>query len=86
MKHQGRWFDRFLAAGLAALVLVCGGASAQITKRGKAYEFRAKYVKGSKVTFDFTTAVTQFQSASGVSKEQTITFPATQTSRSNSAQ
>src|SRR5688572_29743243 len=48
-------------------------APAQIVRKGKAYQFRANYVRGARMGFNFRTVVTPMNSA--VATKQVITFP-----------
>lgn len=59
----------FLAASLAI-----APSDAQITKKGSAYLFRAKYRKGQMLSFNFNTVVTPLGSKTNTEK-QSITMP-----------
>lgn len=55
------------------LLAHCASAPAQILRKGKAYQFRANYVRGARMSFNFRTVVTPINST--VKNKQVITFP-----------
>jgi hypothetical protein len=61
------------------MLVLTAGAFGQVTRKGGAYSFRAKYVKGQKTSYDFSTAVTPFGASSSGPARQNLTFPVAMT-------